>query len=184
MSERLTLTITAARHPASVDNDNPSIANRQIGFQLTAELRSTNRASSTLQEKYKLEQFVKDKYWISTRPSDTSDVWTDGPWNGSGDTWVLDSFGFDAAEGEWNSTQVSTIFLDEPGFLGTTGQHAQALPKTQRLGYYEASFKWKVTNELTGDSVETEVITFIADPNDDHSITYTIPLSRVYSFDL
>lgn len=184
MSERLTLIITAARHPEAVDTDNPSIAGRQIGFQLTAELRSTNRAVSTLQEKYKLEQFVKDKYWLSTRPSDTSDVWTDGAWSGSGDDWVLDSFGFDAALGEWNSTRTATTFWDEPGFLGTNGAHARALPKTQRLGYYEASFKWRVTNESNGEYRDIPAMTFKADPDDQNRIQYSVPIDTTFTFTL
>ena len=182
--QRLTLIIVAARHPQSVDTDNPDVANRQIGFKFTVELKLTNPAASTAQETYKLEQFVKDKYWLSTRPNDTSADWTDRDWDGSDDTWELDSFGFTDAIGEWDSDRDRTIFWDQPGFTGARGRHTQALPKTQRLGYYEVSFKWKVTNVGTGKYREFPALTFKADPNDDGSIQYTVPPDCSFSFRL
>jgi hypothetical protein len=177
---KLTLKVKACKHPNAVNIDNPSVV-REIGFKVTTTLTSDVPASSTLQEKYKLVQYVTDKYWLQTRDTDTSTVWVDGGWNTT--AWERDQFGKDDDQGEWNSTQSETTFYDEPGFLGTQGQHARALNKRQRLGYYEISFKWKVYD---GGILlkETEVITLKADPDNSNNIAYTPDINKTWSIDV
>ena len=62
--ETLTLTITFTKHPDTVPKDNPDIDNRNIGFKVTTTLESDIPASESLQDKYKLVQYVKDNYFI------------------------------------------------------------------------------------------------------------------------
>ena len=174
---QLTLKVEASKYPGAADTDDPSII-REVGFKITTTLSSDTAAFSTLQEKYKLEQWVTDKYWLQTREQDTSTVWIDGDWETT--RWERDQFGEDNDQGEWNSDRTTTTFFDEPGFLGRSGPNARALDKKQRLGDYQISFKWKVYDG-TRLLKETEVITLQAEPNDNDDIIYTPALSREWT---
>lgn len=171
---QLTLKVEASKYPGAADRDDPSTI-REVGFKVTTTLSSDTAAFSTLQEKYKLEQWVTDKYWLRTREQDTSTAWVDGNWETT--RWERDQFGGDNDRGEWDSDKNTTTFLDEPGFLGTRGLHARALDKTQQLGDYEISFKWKIYDGARL-LKETEVITLKAEPNDNDDIIYTSNVSR------
>lgn len=170
--ETLTLTITFTKHPDTVPKDNPDIDNRNIGFKVTTTLESDIPASESLQDKYKLVQYVKDNYFIQYRSSDTSDDWADYPPETNND-YARDEFGEIDDRGVWFSEPKKTTFLDEPGFLGD-GINGQALPNTQRLGTYKVEFYWDIMN---GDEklLTTPKFTLEADPDDDGVIDYKIP---------
>jgi hypothetical protein len=167
---KLTLTVVAAKHPDTVDSDDPSTV-REIGFKVTSTLTSDTQVAETLQDSYRLEQWVKDKYWLDTRDSDSSTDWETGDEEGT--DWERDEFGGEDDHGVWFSTRSETQFLDEPGFLGMGGgANARALTRRQRLGSYEIWFKWKIFDGGTL-LLETGEIALKADPDDANNITYT-----------
>jgi hypothetical protein len=167
----LTFAVDISKHKDACTYDDPSRDKRQIGFKVTATLRSDTLVASTLQETYKLQQYVKDSYWLKRRPNEKSE-WTDTEVQGSSE-WIRDSFGFDDALGNWHSTREETIFWDEPGFLGVGARHGAALSKLECLGYYEIQFKWEIAGP--GQRLRNILPTTLkADPDDQGLIKYSI----------
>ena len=173
----LSLRVVANKHNNAVSKDNPS-AVREIGFKVTATLTATGSdiSPSTLQEKYPLEQWVTDKFWLQTRPSEKSSQWTDQKEQSTG--WQRDEFGRDEDRGEWHSERHQTKFSDEPGFLGRDKRHGRGLNTLERLGDYEISFYWKVGSKPP---FKTEIITLKAEPDDDSNITYTAAIDKTWT---
>jgi hypothetical protein len=172
---KFTLTVVAQRHEDAVSNDDPSVDRRQIGFRMTATLRSERDFRPTLQKKYKLQQFVTDEYWLQERDDTSSDDWGDLPVEKT--EWELDPFGVNSSGGEWVSDESETVFTDEPGFLGVGDRHERALSRTRRLGKYVIEFRWKVTKMFGADrGATTEYLlplTLKASPNDAGVIKYS-----------
>ena len=173
--------IPLSKVPKCVVRDDADTGKREIGFSVTTTLTPSSdiQVFETLQVKYKLEQWVTDKYWLEVRSTDTSTDWTDTGWEVT--AWERDQFGEDGDKGKWNSDRKETTFLDEPGFLGKGKRKSQtALTKTQRLGDYEIKFYWKV---FDGSKCikKTEEITLKAEPDDSGRIAYSTPISEVWT---
>ena len=182
----LQLLVVVQKHEDAVETDDANASEkREIGFRVTTTLIASSdikKVFETLQNKYKLEQWVTDKYWLQTRDTDTSTNWKDGKEQGT--AWERAQFGEEGDKGDWGSSREETFFSDQPGFLGKGKRSSQtALPKTQRLGYYEITFKWKV---FDGSNLlkETEEITLKAAPDDSGNINYTPSINKGWIIDV
>ena len=176
MPDILKLRVDTQKHENSADVDNPDNGDRSFGFRVNATLTLNRDVASTLQETYRLEQWVKDSSWQQSRADATNNA-EHSTWIDEAELnrdWERDEFGEIEDRGEWNSTKNQTRFQDEPGFLGDT-----KLSNLYRLGNYSVTFKWKVFN---GDALllETEEFTFEADPDDNGNVTYVIPNSKTW----
>lgn len=176
MADTLVLKVENQKHEDSADNDNPDNGERAFGFRVNATLTLDRNVASTLQETYRLEQWVKDSSWQQSRPNADQDA-AHSDWKDEHEevrAWERDEFGEVDDKGEWNSTRNETRFHDQPGFLGNT-----KLSNLYRLGEYIVTFKWKVYNgrDLL---LETEELTFKADPDDNGIVSYTVPASKTW----